>query len=996
MGAGGHDVGTLSQWILKDTGGDQQSQMSRVVHHQCVDLVGQRPQLLHGIREQYVAAADDEHPRTQLPRQLTGGGDVNFEGVADMRQTRDREPGNSRSAGGVVAVIAACVLRLAHDAVTGLGEREEYSRIRHGSAHGPPVHVLGAKKALRDGDDDRLNLVDVHVLASRGILLVAGKALGEAGGHVGRKQGPRPSRHDRFRGIEVQAPSAAPLLVFCHEVAHPSRDSLGGHLVESRLDALEILEGPLREFSVSRRHRPCFLCESCHGRLPRQLMILAVSVAHWRNGRQTSGLRSLTDWRQLRLAIWRRSTVAISRRKGLGTMAAPQSKGARPVSSRDSESARRKGGVYLAEAKRRLWMAAVVTAVLTLVSIHGIWNDDATRSNPFVEDSGVLEWLVTGQPHPALSKIPVVPIGARGTLTFRPKETAWINSPYFPNLTTAQSTSETKASFLSLMRSAHAAEPPKTQQPEQLKKQAETSNAGTEVVQSQQTQQQQQQQQQVQIEEPIQDQAQEQEQAVIRELPPAQQQAKVDNPRILDAQFSPDGTLGWVVGENGLSLRTQNGGKTWETFLRPAANPDDQDLLAIELDLDAKTGFVLARNRMIVTNLEGTDAFPVEKMERTTLETGMEFRAAPFMGPGLIGGVYSTEALESPPGLQWLVWERREPDAVGARVVSSVPEGLRAGITDGTPNRAWIQGADGKLVEISKSGPLLRRLRHCRRPRHQGLGQHQCPGESLRNERARHRGRRPWAHRDGGGERRLAESSESDGRQPTIGPRTRGDRVRVGILRLGGRQRRRDPAGHPAILGRWGDVGAPRLPALTRTLGALPRAPRARLRALPPGHDLGGRAQRTGAGRGDRGHRGDRRADRLGRPRRPRVAADRTGFVEVPSQHEHRAASHIRYHRAVGHGQVLAHELARRGSPAFRLAAGLVQCLASPKRAAPAGGPAREHPRTVHSALVAVLRPSISSEIAVRAIGIAAQGGGGRHHRDRHRLAGRQSPARHG
>ena len=119
--------------------------------------------------------------------------------------------------------------------------------------------------------------------------------------------------------------------------------------------------------------------------------------------------------------------------------------------------------------------------VLLLATGYGLLLDKSVRSDPFAAWPGLWEWLSKRQPHPALAKIPVVPIGARGVLTFRPTETDWINSPYppagievpplpnaggidIPPPSPEQQPSAPKAS-LSFVSSAEAAKPPQQQAP---------------------------------------------------------------------------------------------------------------------------------------------------------------------------------------------------------------------------------------------------------------------------------------------------------------------------------------------------------------------------------------------------------------------------------------------------------------------------------------------------------------------------------------------------
>lgn len=81
---------------------------------------------------------------------------------------------------------------------------------------------------------------------------------------------------------------------------------------------------------------------------------------------------------------------------------------------------------------------AGVSVAVALITIYGLFGDNRIRPNPFDPSVNLttVDWWLYPQPHSALQKIPVVPIGARGTLTYRPKNTSWINSPYYPQVFT--------------------------------------------------------------------------------------------------------------------------------------------------------------------------------------------------------------------------------------------------------------------------------------------------------------------------------------------------------------------------------------------------------------------------------------------------------------------------------------------------------------------------------------------------------------------------------
>ena len=85
-------------------------------------------------------------------------------------------------------------------------------------------------------------------------------------------------------------------------------------------------------------------------------------------------------------------------------------------------------------------LALFVTAGLLLAATcwgtaawrYGLPYGGEIRPNPFSDGSLRLTNLLYTMPHRALQTMPYVPVGARGTLTLRPRVTDWINSPGFP------------------------------------------------------------------------------------------------------------------------------------------------------------------------------------------------------------------------------------------------------------------------------------------------------------------------------------------------------------------------------------------------------------------------------------------------------------------------------------------------------------------------------------------------------------------------------------
>lgn len=75
---------------------------------------------------------------------------------------------------------------------------------------------------------------------------------------------------------------------------------------------------------------------------------------------------------------------------------------------------------------RRLYLKATVAFVFLILCVVGI-TDRAIRSDPFTPDPGWIEYLFKPQPDPRLAAMPVVPMGAAGVLSWRPKSTAWLS-----------------------------------------------------------------------------------------------------------------------------------------------------------------------------------------------------------------------------------------------------------------------------------------------------------------------------------------------------------------------------------------------------------------------------------------------------------------------------------------------------------------------------------------------------------------------------------------
>jgi len=256
-------------------------------------------------------------------------------------------------------------------------------------------------------------------------------------------------------------------------------------------------------------------------------------------------------------------------------------------------------------ARRRIALWLVAGLVLGAASLYGLVLDGSIRADPFARSVALGDWFLHPQPHPALARIPVVPIGAGGTLTFRPAETAWINTPYLPGSTAASTQGDAPRAGVrlpvGLMGTAYAADAPQPTaptkvappnapvlDPEFLKKgeaQRVTKEPPT-------------------YDEPVQQTAEPVQGEAPQTIPPEEYlgtqeeeygmplRAVVDAPtgppRILHAQFLADGRRGWVAGEAPGIMATDDGGRSWKTLGSTVSGP----IPVFEFDSDGKRGYL--------------------------------------------------------------------------------------------------------------------------------------------------------------------------------------------------------------------------------------------------------------------------------------------------------------------------------------------------------------------------------------------------------------------
>src|SRR4051812_5212659 len=77
------------------------------------------------------------------------------------------------------------------------------------------------------------------------------------------------------------------------------------------------------------------------------------------------------------------------------------------------------------EALTRLAGILLATTGLGLIIVWS-WTLQPIRIDPFTSSVGWWESFVKPQPHPALARMPVLPMGAAGILSWRPASTGWL------------------------------------------------------------------------------------------------------------------------------------------------------------------------------------------------------------------------------------------------------------------------------------------------------------------------------------------------------------------------------------------------------------------------------------------------------------------------------------------------------------------------------------------------------------------------------------------
>ena len=76
-------------------------------------------------------------------------------------------------------------------------------------------------------------------------------------------------------------------------------------------------------------------------------------------------------------------------------------------------------------ARNHLYFVLSITTALALACVIGML-DRSIRTDPFTATPSLWQWFAKPQPHPALATIPVLPMGAPGILSWRPRTTNWL------------------------------------------------------------------------------------------------------------------------------------------------------------------------------------------------------------------------------------------------------------------------------------------------------------------------------------------------------------------------------------------------------------------------------------------------------------------------------------------------------------------------------------------------------------------------------------------
>jgi photosystem II stability/assembly factor-like uncharacterized protein len=215
-----------------------------------------------------------------------------------------------------------------------------------------------------------------------------------------------------------------------------------------------------------------------------------------------------------------------------------------------------------------------------------------------------------------------------------------------------------------------------------------------------------------------------------------QERQPMNNPLFQDRdlysiRFTPDGKTGWIVGEDGLILKTSDGGDTWTP--QDSGNPNSLFKVAI---IDANNVVAVGDNGAIVRTTDGGAHWSTIKSPKDvtlfdvtftdpqngwsvgefscifkTIDGGQtwtlnyggnttDFSVGPFLTiaftdpqHGLASGLAGDTVVTSDGGKTWTAKEL--PDQVGTYAVAIDP----------ATNKVWLGGTGGKMFDQTGNGP---------------------------------------------------------------------------------------------------------------------------------------------------------------------------------------------------------------------------------------------------------------------------------------------------
>ncbi|MBF6559076.1 MAG: hypothetical protein IVW56_02210 [Candidatus Binataceae bacterium] len=195
-------------------------------------------------------------------------------------------------------------------------------------------------------------------------------------------------------------------------------------------------------------------------------------------------------------------------------------------------------------------------------------------------------------------------------------------------------------------------------------------------------------------------------------------------------RFGPGGKSGWIVGEDGLVLRTDDGGDTWTVQesgtvknLFKVAVLDDQNALVVGADgiilrtddggkswktitspknvtifdvtfVDKNVGWAVGEFSTILTTADGGQTWTLNYGGNTTDFTIGPFFSVNFSDPthGIVAGLAGDIMVTADAGKSWQA--KKLPDVVGSYVMAEDP----------AAKKLWIGGSGGKLFDEGPDG----------------------------------------------------------------------------------------------------------------------------------------------------------------------------------------------------------------------------------------------------------------------------------------------------